>query len=460
MGRLVAISVGLALASSCFPLLATTVASLGGWSLLAIAGSGLLAWLVSRCYGELAATYPTAAGVRTYVGQAFGSRRGLALALLYLFLVVGLGASESTILSHVLHAAYPGLSPLPVCLVFIALSALANVLGIEPAGRLQSVLTYGMVGGLGAGALALLAPSTPHVEVAQRAALGGVGPLVAGLGGAIFLFVGFEWVVAAVEKPDSTGRELPRAMSWSIGIITALYALLALAFWLVLPASALVGLTPHLALGTKGLGRIGLHAFAALSIAATITSFNGGILGASRLCYALAREGVLPRKLATLSPRFFTPWVAILAMSGLTAASAVLLAGTNACRVPILVGAAIECGVFAAVALAFAKLRAPRLHARCTRVSLGDTAYVAPFGPRTGVVLAVVFAALGVACVVAAGEWALAATATLAVIATTTGVIAWTARTGPSSASKRSAASSPRSVSPSLTFARSAGSPS
>src|SRR5581483_6681559 len=193
------------------------------------------AWLISRAYAELAGLYPTAAGVRTYVGRAFGERRGLWLALLYLSLVIGLGASECTILAHVLHAVVPALAPLPLCLALVALCALANILGFEPAGRVQSLLTFALVGGLAAAGLAALAP--PGAPGPERATLEGLGPLAAGLGGAIFLFVGFEWVVSAVEEADPEGRALPRAMSWSVATLTALYALLALAFWASLPRS-------------------------------------------------------------------------------------------------------------------------------------------------------------------------------------------------------------------------------
>ncbi len=410
---LTAISVGLAFASSCFPLLATTVSSLGAWSLAAIAASGLLAWLVSRAYAELAGIYPTAAGVRTYVAQAFGDRRGLWLALLYLFLVVSLGASEAFILSRVIHSVFPGLAPLPVCLGFVALCALANVCGIELAGKLQAFFTYGMISSLAVVAVAVLG-GPPSVD---RAALTGLTPLVAGVSGAMFLFVGFEWVVSAVEEVDPRGLALPRAMSVSVGVLAAIYLLVAFALWKGLaPAELASGVTQHLVLGSR-LGRAGLYVTAALSTAATITCFNGGILGASRLCYALAREGVLPRRLATLSPRFLTPWVAILVMSGITGASAVALSTTEAVKVPILVGAAIECAVYAAVVLACARLR--------RKAPEKARPYKAPYGQRGAVALAVVFSGLSLACVLGAGEWTAAVATVLGIAVTATGVLAW-----------------------------------
>ncbi|MBI3722615.1 APC family permease [bacterium] len=421
MTILTAISVGLALASSCFPLLATTVGKLGAWSLAAIAGCGALAWLVSRAYAELAGAWPTAAGVRVYAGQAFGARTGLSLALLYLFLVVALGASETWILSSVLArvassawcelalgsltpAPASAVPPLAVGLGFIVVCALANVLGLEPAGRFQAVLTFVMVAGL----LSLSFLFTGGGEsTVTRASMGGLDALAVGLPGAMFLFVGFEWVVSAVEEVDESGRSLPRAMSFSLLTLTAVYAALAFALLVaVAPADLTTGITQHLTLGASRGGRVGLLAMAAISAVATITSFNGGILGASRLVYALAREGVLPRPLARLHGRFLTPWVAVLAVSALTALSSITLATTQAVRVPILIGAAIECLVYAVVLLALRRLRETQ----------PDRArpYRAPFGGRASLALALVFFGLALGCVFAAGEWALPTAAWLA----------------------------------------------
>ena len=115
-----------------------------------------------------------------------------------------------------------------------------------------------------------------------------------------------------------------------------------------------------------------------------------------------------------------TPWAAILAVSGLTAASAIALATTSAVKVPILVGAAIECFVYSAVALAFAKLRI----SQPTRAR----PYKAPFGPGVARCLAMVFGGLGVSCLAAAGEWAPAATASLGLAAAAAGGLALRAK--------------------------------
>jgi ethanolamine permease len=56
-----------------------------------------------------------------------------------------------------------------------------------------------------------------------------------------------------------------------------------------------------------------LHMLVWLGLFGLIASFHGIILGYSRQIFALARAGFLPRFLATIHPRFETPWIAILA---------------------------------------------------------------------------------------------------------------------------------------------------
>jgi APA family basic amino acid/polyamine antiporter len=53
-------------------------------------------------------------------------------------------------------------------------------------------------------------------------------------------------------------------------------------------------------------------------IAGILTSWNGFLLGASRLVFAMASSGMLPRWFARIHPRFGTPANAVLFMGGLS----------------------------------------------------------------------------------------------------------------------------------------------
>jgi len=57
----------------------------------------------------------------------------------------------------------------------------------------------------------------------------------------------------------------------------------------------------------------------------TEVAFNAGMLSTSRLVYALAREGSLPKVFSRLTLRFFTPYVALLFLYALALAVSIWL---------------------------------------------------------------------------------------------------------------------------------------
>ncbi|MCL6478614.1 MAG: amino acid permease [Peptococcaceae bacterium] len=94
-----------------------------------------------------------------------------------------------------------------------------------------------------------------------------------------------------------------------------------------------------------------------VSLMATFTAFNAGILGTSRLVYAMAREGVLPGFLSRIHMTFFTPWSALVTIFCFqyTFALAIVYYGTF--KVPIFMAASIECLIYTLVSPAVIRLR-------------------------------------------------------------------------------------------------------
>jgi amino acid transporter len=410
LSLLAALSTGLALATSCFPLLARGVADTGVWMVVAIAAAGALAWVASRFHAELASMFPCAGGIRTYVGRAFGDRAGIALAVAYLSLVVALGAAEADALASVLSTAFPGSPPAAWIAGLIGIAVIANVIGFEIAAGLQAALGGSLVlglvaasgGALGSGNLPAAPPPAAAVMIAATAS-------------ATFLFLGFEWVVSAAEEVGEHRTALPRAMTVSLITLTATYGAVAIAMAVAPPAVLSSSAAPLLVLGAVWGGRIGILVTTTLCVLATVTSFNAGILGASRLVYALARERVFPASVASVHPTFHTPVAAVLAVAAVVSGSAFLVARTGMRELPVVVGAAIECVAFAAVALAARRLRQTD--------PARPRPYRAPFGSRAALCVAAVFLALAVASVLSVPKLAAGGLLTLGAIALSAGAL-------------------------------------
>ena len=100
----VATSAGLTLATSSF-VAATQVAGYmaGDSAWLSILVSGALCLLAGACFSELNSVLPSAAGIRLYLGKAFGEKIALTFSILYMLVVMGVVGAESFVLSKTLN---------------------------------------------------------------------------------------------------------------------------------------------------------------------------------------------------------------------------------------------------------------------------------------------------------------------------------------------------------------------
>jgi basic amino acid/polyamine antiporter, APA family len=129
-------------------------------------------------------------------------------------------------------------------------------------------------------------------------------------------FIGFDAIAQAGGEARDPSRTLPLAIGLAIGIVTVFYALFAGAVYHAVPwtlvrdealrhdtsAAALLGarLPPAL--------RVAVVAGAAVALVKDLPAM---LLGVSRLMFAWAEDGIVPRIVASVHPRYHTPQVAI-----------------------------------------------------------------------------------------------------------------------------------------------------
>ena len=359
MRTLVSASAGIALASSDFPALIKAASQVGGLAIvLTIICAGVITGLIALSFAELAGMYPTAAGVRVYTKKAFGDTPSLTITIFYVFFSIIIASAETYIFSAVLHALSPALSARLWVLIFLGIAIAMNILGVEIAGALQDILTYLMFAGIIG--LSLYAIFSTHFSVASvpfaPTGIGGFGTAIAT---AIFVYVGFEWTTPLAEEVASGKSVLSYSLPISVALLTLMFALFAYAIMGILPLSKAVNSPiPHLIFGETLAGKIGLYMMAGVSFFATLTSFNAGVLGNSRLIYALAREGSFPRFMSKLHSKYFTPWIALLVIFSIIAIFSVTIAmHPKAFLVPILVAASIETFMYSIISFSVISLR-------------------------------------------------------------------------------------------------------
>jgi amino acid transporter len=277
----------------------------------------VLAALTAASYAELVTKYPSAGGAALYAKKAFSNQF---VAFMIAFAVMASGIASASTLARGFGGDYLSeFVEMPVevaALVFIAVIAVINLVGILLSVRLNVVLTIVELGGLLLvvliGAVALgdgIGEPSRAVEFKE-----GSAPLAAILAGAALAFyalIGFEDSVNIAEETRDPRHSFPFVLFGGLAVAGLIYMAVTVVASMAVPTETLaasdgallevVQLGP-LAMSTKVFSAIGLMALA-----------NGALINmimASRLLYGMAEEDVLPRVFGRLS-RWQTPLVAI-----------------------------------------------------------------------------------------------------------------------------------------------------
>jgi APA family basic amino acid/polyamine antiporter len=286
---------------------------------------GLAALSGALCYGELAARLPEAGGGYVYLREAYGAR----LAFLYgwmLLLVLDPGLTATLAVGLASYSSFivplspPAMKILGIAVILIL--AGVNIVGVRTGSRVMFLLTLLKVGlllfivcwGFGSG-LGDWGNFTPFV--AQRA---GSAPIMAALAGAsvagFFSFAGWWDLTKLAGEVRAPARNLPRALTLGILIITVVYVLTSAAFlYLVplesVPANDTSAQTFAAQVGLALFGRTGGQIFSSIVVVSALGSLAAYIMAAPRVYFAMARDSLFIKQVAAVHTRFGTPARAI-----------------------------------------------------------------------------------------------------------------------------------------------------
>ncbi|WP_296707330.1 ethanolamine permease [Rhodoblastus sp.] len=300
-----------------------------GWASAGTLGFTITALFVAAMYTtfifsftELTTSIPHAGGPFAYARHAFGPTGGYLAGAATLVEFVFAPPAIALAIGAYLNVQFPGLDPkiaaLGAYLVFMSL----NIVGVAIAATFELVVTILAIFEL----LVFMGVVSPGFSIANfvkggwsgedHFSIASFGGMFAAIPFAIWFFLAIEGVAMAAEEAKDPKRSIP------IAYITGILTLLVLAIGVMLFAGAagdwtkLSNINDPLPQAMKfivGEKSGWLHMLVALGLFGLVASFHGIILGYSRQIFALARAGYLPRVLATIHPRFKTPWIAILA---------------------------------------------------------------------------------------------------------------------------------------------------
>jgi amino acid efflux transporter len=317
----------------------------GPASILAWAGLLVLSAPLAITFAALGVRHPVADGVSAYVREAFGDTAAAVTGAWFTAAVV-LGAPAVALIGGYYVADLTG-SGMAVA-VAVALAMFGGVLAANAVGlRVSSGFQLALSAVLVAVVAVAVSVALPTRATHHWTPFAPHGWWAAGTAANIlmWLFIGWEAMAQLAGSFRRPARDLPRAMALAFGVITVLYAGLAVATNVVTAGSG--SRVPLAELIAVGFGAAGRHATAVLAVALTMGTMNVYVGSSAKLAAALATEGALPAWLAGDADRSIPrrPLV-VLAVTGLVLLAALaagiggtddLIRATSACFVAVYV---------------------------------------------------------------------------------------------------------------------------
>ena len=280
--------------------------------LIAWAAGGLYALLGANALAELGTMIPRSGGQYVFVKRAMGPYAGFLVGWNDWVSTCAAMTAVSLVVAGALGTLVPALAgAVPALAGLLLLTVTAFIWrGVRTSDRaqratsaLKAVALLGLIAACVAGRLwANAAPAATDVPLAVPHGGALAAAFVVALQGIIYTYDGWSGVVYFSEEVREPGREIPRALFGSVLSVIVLYLLLNAAFLFALSIPALArsplaaASAASLLFGAAG-GRV-VQAFVVLALPSAVFA---NTLFASRVAFALARDGAAPAALARVN---------------------------------------------------------------------------------------------------------------------------------------------------------------
>jgi basic amino acid/polyamine antiporter, APA family len=358
-----AIVAGTVIGSGVFKKPALIAANVPGFDLTAMVWilGGLLALLGALTLAEVTVLFPRAGGNYVFLREGYGRLAGFLWGWVEFWIIRSASiAALASIFIESLHdilKQVKGATSGEEVLSFWQLQVLTigvlmvlagvNIRGVRWGGGLQLFITIIKVASLliilvlpfvlwgridhskglpvvGAGTLGLMASPFGEGPLLVAAALpkypqfsiGGLGTAFLGVLWAYHGWMNVAPVAGEVKNPQ---RNIPLAFLAGVGIVIFLYLGANLAYWQVIPQPEMALLTNTTVVADfarRLLGPIGTALASGVVMCSVFGALNGNILVGPRVLFAMGEDGLAPKAVAAIQPRYHTPAFAIVVLTG------------------------------------------------------------------------------------------------------------------------------------------------
>jgi len=292
-----------------------------------LAGPGsLIAWVLlsivsypfAYTFASLSARKPEAGGIYSFTKEGFGLR--IATVTGWLFALWFITGGPAVMLIAASYVAYA--FPMSRAETFVVAGAIifsvfvVNYRGIVVSNKVQLAVVVSIVALL----LATVISSSYLVRLENLEPFLPNGLLPIGVSAALIFwsFLGYENVSNVAEEFSDPKKDFHRSILLSVALVSGLYIAVAFVTVGTLAYKSGGSVAPFAAILSNVLGVYGAIGTAILAVFIIFGTANAYMTGMSRVIYAVARDGGLPRVLDRLSKKTSAPDRSILALVGLS----------------------------------------------------------------------------------------------------------------------------------------------
>jgi APA family basic amino acid/polyamine antiporter len=326
---LILMGIGAIVGTGIFVLTGTGAVTAGPALTLSFVVAAIACGFAALCYAEFASSVPVAGSIYTYTYATLGElaawmigwdlllEYGLASAAVsvgwsgyFQSLIAGFGYQLPVVLTAA-PGALPGVTTfinLPALIIMLVLTAMLGW-GIRESARMNNVMVAIKVGVV----LLFIFVGAGHVKPAnwQPFMPYGYNGMLSAAALVFFAFIGFDAVTSAAEEVKRPERDLPIGIIGSLAVCTVLYVVVAAIMTGIVPYKEFLGVDHPVTLALKYAGENWVAGFVDLgAILGMTTVILVMAYGQTRIIYAMSRDGLLPKRLSSVHPKFQTPFFA------------------------------------------------------------------------------------------------------------------------------------------------------
>ena len=326
---LVLMGIGAIVGTGIFVLTGTGAVAAGPALTLSFVIAALACGFAALCYAEFASTVPVAGSIYTYTYATMGEivawmigwdlllEYGLATSAVsvgwagyFQSLLMGFGLELPRVLTAA-PGAVPGVDTwfnLPALVIMLVLTTMLSW-GVRESARLNNIMVLIKVGVV----LLFIVVGARHVQPAnwQPFMPYGMNGVMSAAALVFFAFIGFDAVTSAAEEVKRPERDLPIGIIGSLAACAVLYVVVSAIMTGIVPFQKYLGIDHPVSLALQYAGENWVAGFVDMgAILGMTTVILVMAYGQTRVLFAMSRDGLLPKKLSTLHPKYGTPFFA------------------------------------------------------------------------------------------------------------------------------------------------------